>query len=581
MTTLVNDPKDFPKELVEGFVEANPDYVRPVFGGVVRATQSRPGKVAVISGGGTGHYPAFTGWVGQGLLDGAVTGNIFSSPSASQAVSVARAANQGGGVLIAFLNYAGDVLHFGQAAERLRSENIEARTAVVTDDIASAPIEKQSQRRGIAGGLAVFKITSAAAEAGLSLDEVVDVFHAANERVRTFGVAFSGCTLPGADHPLFEVPAGQMGVGLGVHGEKGIYETDRGTADDVAKLLVERLLEDRPANSGKRVVAVLNGLGSAKYEELFVLYTRVSQRLRDGGLEVVKGEVGEFMTSLDMGGVSLTLIWLDDTIEDYYFAECDTAAYTRRAPMAPALPADVAFNTEPEPLQVTTPGSDDSRVAAGLITEGLRKVSEAIESQREALGDLDAIAGDGDHGIGMTRGSAAASKAATELHAAGGGAQTVLVGAGDRWSENAGGASGALWGAALTAAGNVLGDVDRPDAAAQARALRAFLQSLQRLGRAEQGDKTMLDAVIPFVEAFESAVAGGAGTLAAWQQAADVAQSAADATAELTPKMGRARVLSQRSVGYPDPGAVSFALAVRTMTEHIAGAKQSSATDAE
>lgn len=572
MTKLVNDPKDFPRQLVEGFVEANSEFVRPVFGGVVRATQSRPGKVAVISGGGTGHYPAFTGWVGQGLLDGAVTGNIFSSPSASQAVSVAKAADQGGGVLIAFLNYAGDVLHFGQAAERLRADGIDARTVVVTDDVASAPADQRHMRRGIAGGLPVLKMVSAAAEAGLSIDEVIEVFEAANNAVYTFGVAFSGCTLPGAEHPLFEVEKGVMGVGLGVHGEPGIYETELGSASDVAHLLVDRLLEERPEGAG-RVVAVLNGLGSAKYEELYVTYISVAERLRDAGIEVVSGEVGEFMTSLDMGGVSLTLIWLNDAIEKYYFAECDTAAYSRRARLAAPLPVDVTFNTEPEPITVKTPGSPESQQAARLIVDGLVAVSKAIEENAEALGDLDAIAGDGDHGIGMTRGSSFAAQAAVELGESGGGAQTVLVGAGDRWSENAGGASGALWGAALTAAGNALGDSAAVDTAAQARAVRAFAESIQRLGRGQVGDKTMLDAIIPFVEAFEAAAGEGAGTVGSWQRAAEAADRAAKATADLTPRIGRARVLSQRSVGHPDPGAVSFALAVRTMAELIAAVK--------
>jgi dihydroxyacetone kinase len=573
MTRLVNDSKDFPRELVQGFVESNPNYVKPVFGGVVRASTSTPGKVAVISGGGTGHYPAFTGWVGPGLLDGGVTGNIFSSPSASQAVSVAKAANQGGGVLIAFLNYAGDVLHFGQAAERLRADNINVRTAVVTDDVASAPITERHMRRGIAGGLAVFKMASAAAEAGLSLDEVVDVFNVANERVRTFGVAFSGCTLPGADHPLFEVPEGQIGVGLGVHGEPGIYETELGTADDVAGLLVDRLLEDRPEGSGNRVVAILNGLGSAKYEELYVTYTSVGARLRNAGIEVVEGEVGEFMTSLDMGGVSLTLIWLSDKIEKYYFAECDTAAYKRRAPLAPLLPADLVFNTEAEPIEVSAPGSETSQKSAQLIAQGLELIAVAIEANAEKLGDLDAIAGDGDHGVGMTRGSAAAASTARYLADNGGGAQTVLVGAGDRWSENAGGASGALWGAALTAAGNALGDTNEVTAEAQARALRALVGSIQTLGRASLGDKTMLDAQLPFADAFEAAVAGGSSTVVAWNAAAAAAETGAEATADLTPLIGRARVLSERSVGYPDPGAVSFALIAKTMAELISFTK--------
>ncbi|MEH6781528.1 MAG: dihydroxyacetone kinase family protein [Rhodoglobus sp.] len=565
MTSLVNDPADFPKELVQGFIQANSRYVREVFGGVVRSTQSKPGKVAIVTGGGTGHYPGFMGWVGSGLVDGAVTGNIFSSPSGSQAYSVAKAVDQGAGVIIAFLNYAGDVLHFGQAAEQLRAEGIDAREAVVTDDVASASIDERHKRRGITGGLPVFKMASAAAEAGLSIDEVLDVFNRANDRVRTFGVAFSGCTLPGASHPLFEVADGTIGVGLGVHGEPGIYETDLGTADEVAKLLVDRLLEDVPDNPGKRVAVLLNGLGSAKYEELFVTYTSVTKHLNAAGIEIVEGEVGEFMTSLDMGGVSLTLVWLDDIIEPYYFAPCDTPAYKRGPLLDPLLPDDVVFNTEPEGLVVRAPGSAESQAAAQQIARGLAEVKSLLLEKMEELGDLDAIAGDGDHGVGMERGSRAAAEAAEWLATEGAGAQSTLVGAGSRWSENAGGASGALWGAALAAAGNALGDNDPIDTAAQSRAIRAFSDSIQRLGGAQVGDKTMVCAQVPFADAFEAAAADGKSASEAWAIAAAAAIAAATATAQLEPKIGRARVLAQRSLGYADPGAVSFGMIVSTM----------------
>lgn len=567
MTRLMNNPEDFPVELVQGFVDSNSRYVRKVFGGVVRATESKPGKVAVITGGGTGHYPGFMGWVGPGLVDGAVTGNIFSSPSASQAHSVGKAADQGGGVVIAFLNYAGDVLHFGQAAERLRADGIDVRTAVVTDDIASAPIEQHTKRRGIAGGLAVLKITSAAAEDGLVLDEVIRVFDKANDRTRTFGVAFSGCTLPGASHPLFEVPKGKIHVGLGVHGEPGIYETDLGTADEVAGLLVDKLLQDVPEKAGTRVIAVLNGLGSAKYEELFVMYHSVGSRLRAAGLEVVDGEVGEFMTSLDMGGVSLTLIWLEDEIEGYWFAPCDTPAF-RRAPLQDApLAESIRFNTEAEPLSVRSPGSPESQAAASRIAAGLSRVRDVIAQNEEMLGNLDAVAGDGDHGIGMARGSRAAAEAALWLVSEGAGAQTTLVGAGSRWSEQAGGASGALWGAALTAAGNALGDSLDVDAAAQARAIRSLVNSVIRVGAASLGDKTMVDAQLPFADAFDRAIATGETIAVAWISAADAATRAAAATSDLVPLIGRARVLAQRSVGSPDPGAISFSLIVTALAD--------------
>lgn len=563
MTRLVNDPVDFSAELVDGFIQANERYVRPVYGGVVRATQSKPGKVAIVTGGGLGHYPGFMGWVGPGLVDGAVTGKVFASPAASQVHSVAKAADHGGGIMLAFLNYSGDMLQFGMAAELLKADGFDVRSAAVTDDVASAPVEETSKRRGIAGGLAVLKMTSAAAEAGMSLDDVAAVCNKANDRTRTCGIAFSGCTLPGSADPLFEVTPGKMAVGLGVHGEPGIYETDLGTADDVAQLLVVKLMDEVPSGAGKRVVALLNGLGSAKYEELFVTFTSVTRKLKAAGLEVVEGQVGEFMTSLDMGGLSLTLVWLDDELEKLWFAPCDSAAYSRPALQDPPLDPSVTFNTEPEPLTVNQRGSDSSQAAAVQIAAALDRVKDALNANESMLGDLDAVAGDGDHGAGMARGSSAAAQAARELAAEGAGAQTTLAGAGARWTEHSGGASGALWGAALTAAGNSLGDDRDVDSAARVAAIRAFVDSVKNLGGAEVGDKTIVDALVPFLDAFDAAVAQGSDFATAWRQATEKADAAAAETSALVPRMGRARVLGERSVGSPDPGAVSFALAAK------------------
>jgi dihydroxyacetone kinase len=566
MTHLLNNPVDFPVELVDGFVKANSKYVKKVYGGVVRATKSKPGKVAIITGGGTGHYPGFMGWVGPGLVDGAVTGNIFASPSASQVRSVAKAADHGGGILLAFLNYAGDVLHFGMAEELLKADGFDVRRSVVTDDVASAPISETYKRRGIAGGLAVLKVASAAAESGLSLDEVLKVLNKTNERTRTFGVAFSGCTLPGSANPLFEVPAGKMAVGLGVHGEPGIYELDLGTADDVAKLLVDKLLEDVPQNPGKKVIALLNGLGSAKYEELFVTFSCVANRLKNAGIQMVDGEVGEFMTSLDMGGLSLTLVWADEEIEKYWFVPCDSPAFRKTKMVDDPLDSSIVFNTEPEALKVNKKGNESSRNAAALIAKALEKIKDIISENETMLGDLDAVAGDGDHGAGMTRGSKAAAEAANWLVKEGAGAQTTLAGAGARWSENAGGASGALWGAALIAAGNALGDNKDLDLKSYSHAVNSFVKSIQQLGGANIGDKTMVDAQIPFAEVFESSVSQGLGFVDAWNRAAISSTSAAKATSSLTPKMGRARVLSEKSIGHQDPGATSFSLIVSTIS---------------
>ena len=569
MTFLVNNPHNFPAELADGFLAANRRYVRKVFGGAVRATESTPGKVAMIIGGGTGHYPAFAGWVGQGMADGVIFGNIFSSPSAAQALSVGKAAHKGGGVLIAFGNYAGDVLHFGEAAEMLRSEGIDARIAVVTDDIASASSEELHLRRGICGWVTVFKVTGAACEDGKSLDEVIAIFDNVNYRTRTLGVAFSGCTLPGADRPLFTVPAGKMGVGLGVHGEPGIYDADLGSADQVAQVLVDGLMKDRPDNPGDRVIALLNGLGSTTYEELFITYRTVERLLGEAGVHVIDCEVGELTTSLDMAGVSLTLTWVDKEIERYWNAPVDTPAIRRKTMQTPRFIDESQLATEAPKVTVKEPGSSASQAAARQIVSGLESVLETLRERQDELGTLDAFAGDGDHGVGMVRGVENGLAAARELADRGAGAKTVLARAGEQWSAQAGGTSGALWGAMLAAAGRALGDTDPVDAAAQVRAAREALDALQRVGKAEPDDKTMLDAFIPCVQTLESEVQAGKPIGEAWRKAAEAAESAAQATAPMRPRIGRARPLAERSVGHADAGAVSFGYIVRTIAARM------------
>src|SRR6478609_10541293 len=244
MTRLFNDPARFTEDMLVGFLDANAEYVVGVPGGVVRAAKTAPGKVAVVIGGGSGHYPAFCGTVGAGFADGAVVGNIFTSPSAEEAASVARAAHGDAGVLLTTGNYAGDVMNFGLAVTQLRGEGIDAEYFAVTDDVASAPRGEEAKRRGIAGDFTVFKCASAAAEEGLDLTGVIRVAEKSNAATRTLGVAFDGCTLPGADHPLFTVPGGQMGLGLGIHGEPGVADEKMPTAEELAHTLVDGVLAD-------------------------------------------------------------------------------------------------------------------------------------------------------------------------------------------------------------------------------------------------------------------------------------------------------------------------------------------------
>ncbi|MGQ7298158.1 dihydroxyacetone kinase family protein [Quadrisphaera sp. KR29] len=586
MTRLFNDPSAFAEDAKAGFCDAFSSYVVDVPGGVVRRRRTRQGKVAVVVGGGSGHYPAFAGIVGPGYADGAVMGNVFTSPSAAEAAAVGRAASGGGGVLLTTGNYAGDVLNFGLAVERLEAEGIPARYVAVTDDVASAGKGADGRRRGIAGDVPVFKCASAAAEEGMSLDDVVRVAEKTNERTRTLGVAFSGCTLPGADGPLFTVPEGRMSVGLGIHGEAGIDEVDMPTAAELARTLVEGVLGDAPDGvpvEGARVTALLNGLGNTKYEELFVIWKDVAALLRERGLQVVEPEVGELVTSLDMAGCSLTLTWLDEELERLWGAPADTPAY-RKGRLVEAAQDDgagagagglrsddeAAADAEAPPLS-SGPADEGSRAAGAVVADALTAVADRMAQAEDELGRIDAVAGDGDHGRGMVRGSAAARDAARTAVERGAGAGTVLQAAGDEWAARAGGTSGVLWGELLGALARRVGDGAAPDGAVVAAGVRAGYERLGELGGAKPGDKTMLDALGPFCDALDEGVAAGQRLREAWAAAAERAVEAAEATKDLTPKVGRARPLAERSKGTPDAGATSLGMVAQVVAGVLAG----------
>ncbi|GHJ37529.1 dihydroxyacetone kinase family protein [Streptomyces sp. TS71-3] len=603
MTRLYNDPSRFAEDMVTGFAAAHPEHVRAVPGGVVRAVRPPEGKVAVLTGGGSGHYPAFCGVVGPGFADGSVIGDVFTSPSAARAHSVGTAAETGGGVLFLFGNYAGDVMNFGLAADRLTADGVPARCFAVTDDVASAPADDAAKRRGIAGGFVVFKTASAAAEEGASLAEVQRIAAHANARTRTLGVAFDGCTLPGQAEPLFTVRAGALGLGLGVHGEPGVSETELTGADDLARTLAGSVLAERPDGAGPRVAVLLNGLGATKYEELYVLWASVSRLLSEAGLELVRPEVGELVTSLDMAGCSLTVSWLDEELERLWLAPADTPAYRRGTVGAPAPNAAVA--TAPVPhatarsdrngtarshrhaaegsgpsaadhaaLPVPAARSDASAPAeapaagaAGGASEvsayavrALQAAHDVLHGHQEILGRLDAVAGDGDHGRGMCKGVTGALAAAARSHEERACPAAVLAAAGDAWAAQAGGTSGALWGAALRALGSRLPADRAPVPAELVTAATSALESVTALGGARLGDKTLVDALQPFVTSFGDRVDAGAPLTEAFAGAGEDARSAADATADLRPRLGRARPLADRSIGSPDPGAVSLAL---------------------
>ncbi len=566
MTHVYNDPATFKDDVIRGFALAYPRYVQRVPGasGFVRAGGPLEGKVSLVIGGGSGHFPSYNGVVGTGFADACVLGDLFASPSAEQVYRIGRAANGGAGVVLSFGNYAGDRLNFAVAADRLKAEGIDTRIVFVTDDIASADAGEQVKRRGIAGTFTVYKLGGAAAEAGADLDEVERVMNAANAATFSFGVAFDGCTMPGADAPLFHVEPGQMDFGLGIHGEPGISSAPWMPASELAASLVEKILAERPEGASGRAAVLLNGLGATKYEELFVLWGDVVALLEQAGVVLVDPEVDELVTSLDMAGCSLSVTWLDEELEGYWVAPAETPAFRRGAAVV-----NERFTKRRTVLDDVTetqvePASEESRRAAEVVRRAVRALNETVEEHKEHLGQIDAVAGDGDHGIGMSRGSTAGAEAAAQT---GGGVQTGRAAASAAFGDKAGGTSGILWGLLLDGVGSSLGNLEEVTPARVATAVRESATNLKEFSKAELGDKTMLDALFPFVDALSSGVESGQPLAAAWTSAAQVCVTAAEETASLSPKIGRARPLAERSIGTPDPGAVSMGLIVTAIGE--------------
>ncbi len=575
MTRIHDDPASFRDDWLAGYTAAYSRYVEPVpnASGVVLAGGARAEKVGVVLGGGCGHYPAFAGLVGPGLADGAVVGDVFTSPSAEQAHRVGRHLDGGAGVVFSFGNYAGDTMNFGLARNRLLAEGTDTRIVLVTDDVASAPAELADTRRGIAGGLFVFKALGAASARGEVIGQVERLGRLANDRTRTLGVAFAGCTFPGASEPLFTVPAGKVELGLGIHGESGVRTVDAMPAAELAASLVQPLLDERPDGAGSRAAVLLNGLGDTTYEEMFVLYRHIAVLLETAGVEAVLPEVGEFVTSLDMAGTSLSLCWLDDELAELWAAPADTPTFKRGN-------ASELRRFQPRPARTVVDraarewasASEASVRAAGIARAALAAMLRVVTDHEQELGRIDAVAGDGDHGTGMTRGLRAAGEAADTAVAAGCGIGSVLGTAGRAWADRAGGTSGVLWGLVLETVGQRLGDTEAPTPAVVAAAVAAGVQQVQDIGGARAGDKTLLDAGLPFSATLTARTGAGSSLADAWVAAAEVATRTARETADLLPRVGRARPLARKSRGTPDAGATSLALMAGAVADVLAPA---------
>ena len=331
MKKIMNNADNFAIETVEGIIAAYGDKVKLLNGDpqmYLSNYPAREGKVGIVTAGGSGHLPVFLGYVGQGMLDGCIVGNVFASPSAKKMAEVITACDRGNGVLCLYGNYGGDKLNFEMACEMVEMDDIETRSVLVRDDMASSPIESKEKRRGVAGMVYAFKVAGAAAEMGMNLDEVAQVAEKALENIRTVGVALSPCVVPMVGKPTFTIADDEIEVGMGIHGEPGIEVRKMMTADEIADDIIARLKTELPLSAGDEVSIMVNGLGATPLEEQLIVYRRIHQILSADGVKVFMPHIGEFATSMEMAGLSITMFKLDEQMKELLRAPACTPFYT-------------------------------------------------------------------------------------------------------------------------------------------------------------------------------------------------------------------------------------------------------------
>ena len=326
MQRLLNNPEDYVDEMLKGIYAAYPDRVKYVEDDMrcYVTTKKTEGKVALMTGGGSGHLPLFLGYVGDGMLDGCAIGGVFQSPSAEQIANVIREIDSGAGVVFVYGNYTGDIMNFEMAEELVDFDDIKCLHVLGTDDVASAPKGQENKRRGVAGIYFVIKCAGAAADAMLPLEEVARVAQKAADHVRTFGVALSPCVIPEKGEANFSVNPGEMELGMGIHGEPGVEVCPVKTADETVDYMLSRILADLETKAGDEVAVLINGLGGTPLEELYIMYNRVAETMKEQGITVYFSKMGELATSMDMIGASISVMKLDDELKKYLSTAADT-----------------------------------------------------------------------------------------------------------------------------------------------------------------------------------------------------------------------------------------------------------------
>jgi dihydroxyacetone kinase len=568
MKKFINRPEDVVEEMLQGLAVLHPGSSR-LFGHKVMvradAEQTRDQQVAVLSGGGSGHEPTHAGYIGVGMLSAAVVGEIFTSPSSDSVFAAIKAVARKPGALLVVKNYTGDRLNFGLAAEMARTEGISVEIVIVHDDVALKGTEQATGARGLAGTVFIHKLVGAAAAEGKSLADVAATGREAVESLATMGVSFSAGTSPAVGKPSFELGEREMELGLGIHGEPGVNRTQLQTADELTETLLTEILKHGKFGDEKRVAVMVNNLGATTEMELAIVARHAAPFLESKGFTVERTYAGTFLSSLDMAGISISVLGVND--EWLHWLDAATTA--------PAWPNVLKQRPGKPEAQIAEDASTEVSSATGksVQSEAGRKTRQAIEAACKALieaegelTEMDRVTGDGDLGISMER-------AAKTVQGAVGSyplddVPATLKAIGHILRRELGGSSGPLYGVLFLRCGSVLENSCATGLAQWAQAFDQGCGAISQLGGAKPGDRTMLDALDPFVKALKK-WGGVKASRDAVLAAVEAAERGVEATSQMKPRVGRSSYLGDRVFGYPDPGAKAVAVWLRAASEAL------------
>ena len=562
MKKLINDPRQVVREMLEGLVDLEPDLALLNDENiVVRASLPPPAmrKVAVLSGGGSGHEPAHAGYVGHGLLTGAIAGDVFTSPSVDAILTAILAVAGPAGAVLVVKNYTGDRLNFALAAELAAREGVPCEIIVVADDVALRGVVEPERRRGIAGTVLIHKIAGAAAESGRALAEVAVLARDAAAGLGSMGVALGSCIVPAAGIPGFTLGDDEIELGLGIHGEKGVERTKMRPADALVDAILGAVVADRGLKRGDRVALLVNGLGGTTPMELCIVARHALATLRGQGLVVERAWCGNYLTALEMPGCSLSVLPVDDARLALLDAPARAPAWIVSGKILPTRNGMTSPKIAGETISAVPAGP-----LAGVLREAALAVAEALEKGEDRLTSLDAQAGDGDLGASMERGAAAIRALPDTAWST---PETALTALGNALRRAIAGSSGPFYATALLRAARRLAGLADPGADAWQAAFKDAVEAVSEIGGAKPGDRTMIDALQPAVEAWAKAFGEPAARV--WAQAVAAAEQGAEKTAQMMPKLGRASYLGNRTIGVPDGGAVAVTVWMKALLPHV------------